>query len=211
MNTIPASEDTSFTSLLANARHGNEISIGKLLRLYQNYLSILASTQYRQRLNPRVAPSDIVQDTLLRAYKNFGQFRGSSKPEFLAWLRQILVNSLAQFVEKHILAERRDVRREVSIEQMGRSMEHSTIRLAKLIPAEVDSPSRALQQAEDQVQLADILATLPRDYQTVLALRNLQELSFEEVAKEMDRSVGATRMLWLRAIEKLRLVYKEKK
>jgi RNA polymerase sigma-70 factor (ECF subfamily) len=58
------------------------------------------------------------------------------------------------------------------------------------------------------VVLADRLAQLPDDYREVLVLRNLQGLPFEEVAERMERSVGAVRMLWLRAIEKLRLVYR---
>jgi RNA polymerase sigma-70 factor (ECF subfamily) len=52
---------------------------------------------------------------------------------------------------------------------------------------------------------------LPVDYRDVLMLRNLQSLPFEEVAERMNRSVGATRMLWLRAIEKLRAVYGEQR
>jgi len=207
-NTLSLPE-SSFTAHLSQARHGNESSMGILLQQYRNYLAVLAATQFKQRLKPRVDPSDIVQDTLLRACKHFGQFRGGTKPELLAWLRQILVNSLAQFVEQHVLAERRDVRREVSIEQIGASLEHSTVQLAKLLPAGGDSPSRAIQQHEEEVKLADRLATLQDDYRRVLMLRNLQELPFEQVAIHMERSVGATRMLWLRAMEKMRSVYRE--
>jgi RNA polymerase sigma-70 factor (ECF subfamily) len=49
---------------------------------------------------------------------------------------------------------------------------------------------------------------LSNDYREVLVLRNLQGLPFEEVATRIGRSVGATRMLWLRAIEKLRTFYR---
>ena len=65
------------------------------------------------------------------------------------------------------------------------------------------------QQREEAVVLADRLAQLPEDYREVLVLRNLQGLAFEEVAQRIDRSVGATRMLWLRAIEKLRSAYRK--
>jgi RNA polymerase sigma-70 factor (ECF subfamily) len=53
------------------------------------------------------------------------------------------------------------------------------------------------------------MAQLPDDYRDVLVLRNLQGLPFEDVARRIDRSVGATRMLWLRAIEKLRTLYRD--
>jgi RNA polymerase sigma-70 factor (ECF subfamily) len=66
----------------------------------------------------------------------------------------------------------------------------------------------AVQQREEAVVLADRLAHLSDDYREVLVLRNLQGLPFEEVASRIGRSVGATRMLWLRAIEKLRTIYR---
>lgn len=194
-------------SLIGRARHGSASSVGLLLQLYRNYLIVLAATQIEKRLQPRVSPSDIVQETMLRAHANFAQFRGSTEPELIAWLRQILVNNLAKFVEQHVLAARRDVRREVSIERLGRALEKSTVQLAALLPAEGRTPSADAQQREEAVLLADRLAALPPDYRDVLMLRNLQGLPFEEVAERMERSVSAARMLWLRAIEKLRAVY----
>jgi RNA polymerase sigma-70 factor (ECF subfamily) len=195
--------------LIDRARHGSASSIGRLLQLYRNYLLVLAATHVEKRLQPRLSPSDVVQETMLRAHANFAQFRGSSEPELVAWLRQILVNNLAKFVEQHVLAARRDVRREVSIERLGRALEKSTVQLAALLPDESRTPSAAAQQREEAVLLADRLAALPPDYRDVLMLRNLQGLPFEVVAERMERSVSAARMLWLRAIEKLRAVYAE--
>ena len=69
--------------------------------------------------------------------------------------------------------------------------------------ANVDTPG------ERVVQLANSIARLRPDDREVLVLRNFKELSFEQVAKEMGRSVGATRVLWLRAVKRLREVYEE--
>ncbi|QDT71015.1 ECF RNA polymerase sigma factor SigH [Lacipirellula limnantheis] len=194
-------------ALIGRARRGSGDSLGRLLQMYRNYLMVLAGTQIERRLQPRMSPSDVVQETMLRAHANFGQFRGASEPELIGWLRQILVNNLAKFVEQHVLAARRDVRREVSIERLGRALEQSTIQLAALLPAGNRSPSAAAQQREEAVLLADRLAMLAPDYREVLILRNLQGLPFEKIAEQMERSVSATRMLWLRAIEKLRGLY----
>lgn len=205
----PASSNSNVRKLIRRARRGHTSSIGALLHQYRNYLTVLAATQLEIRLQPRVSPSDVVQETMLRAHKNFAQFRGNSEPELLGWLRQILVNNLAKFVEQHMLAARRDVRREVSIERLGAALEQSTVQLAALVPADSQSPSMAVQEREEAVLLADRLARLPEDYRRVLILRNLQGLAFDAVACQMNRSVGATRMLWLRAIEKLRALYQD--
>jgi RNA polymerase sigma-70 factor, ECF subfamily len=195
------------SALLGRARRGHGSSIGALLQLYRNYLVVLAATQIERRLQPRMSPSDVVQEAMLRAHANFAQFRGTTEGELVAWLRQILVNSLAKFVEQHMLAARRDVRREVSIERLGKALEQSTVQLAAMLPADAKSPSMAAQQREDAVLLADRLAQLAPDYREVLVLRNLQGLPFEDVAQQMNRSTSAARMLWLRAIEKLRAMY----
>jgi RNA polymerase sigma-70 factor (ECF subfamily) len=52
--------------------------------------------------------------------------------------------------------------------------------------------------------LADTLAQLPADYRDVIVLRHIEGLPFEEVANRMGRSAGAVRMLWLRALKKMR-------
>ena len=196
-----------FAEQLDKAKLGDKGSIGTMLEWYCNYLTILASTQLDNRLRRRVSPSDLVQETLLAAHRDFRDFRGQSERELIGWLRQILVNNLAKFVEQHVLAARRDVRREVSIERLGRALEQSTIQLAALLPAGSRSPSAAAQQREEAVLLSDRLAMLAPDYREVLMLRNLQGLPFEAIAEQMERSVSATRMLWLRAIDKLKGLY----
>ena len=102
--------------VIDSARDGNTRTLGQLLQLYRNYLSVLAMTQLDRRLWRRVSTSDLVQETMLAAHRDFGQFRGNSEGELLAWLRQILVNCLSHAVEKNIHAKKRDMRREVDIE-----------------------------------------------------------------------------------------------
>jgi RNA polymerase sigma-70 factor (ECF subfamily) len=66
-----------------------------------------------------------------------------------------------------------------------------------------------MHQRERAAVLADQLARLRPQYRDVLVLRHLEELPFEEVARRMERSPGAVRMLWLRAIDELRRVLNE--
>jgi RNA polymerase sigma-70 factor (ECF subfamily) len=54
------------------------------------------------------------------------------------------------------------------------------------------------------MRLADALSQLPGDYREVIVLRNLEGFSHEEVARRMGRSVAAVRMLWVRALARLR-------
>jgi len=203
-----AGANLQVNALLSAARRGNLQGLGELLQRYRNYLMLLANLQGGKRLRSRVSPSDIVQETMLKAHREFAQFRGETEKELMAWLRQILLTSLARFVEEHLLAAKRDMRREVSIDRYAAALDQSSAAFASVLPAGGRTPSAWVQHREEAAVLADRLAELPPDYREVLVLRNIEGFSFEEVAARLDRSPGATRMLWLRALEKLRARYR---
>lgn len=190
-----------FTELLAAARSGDGDALGRLLQWYANYLGILASTQLDRRLRRRLNPSDIVQEAMLAAHRDFPAFRGQSQGELLCWLRAILINVLHRSFDRHVKVEKRDVRREVSIDDVSRRMEKSAVNMAALLPARCDSPSAAMRAKERSLELADQLSQLKPDYREVIVLRIVKGLAFHEIAEEMGRSNGAVRMLWLRALD----------
>jgi RNA polymerase sigma-70 factor, ECF subfamily len=195
--------------LLADARQSKQEHLGSLLELYRNYLNLMARTQIDINLQAQVNPSDLVQETFLEAYRDFGQFNGGSEREFLAWLRRILVHNLGHLIEKHVRAQKRDVRRKVSLEHRIEAMEHSAARIEATLISPLSSPSAQAHRRERAALLADQLARLPANYREAIVLRNLEGLAFEEVARRMQRTSAATRVLWLRAIEKLRQLLKE--
>jgi RNA polymerase sigma-70 factor (ECF subfamily) len=194
-------------SLLDEARRGQTESLGQLLQLYRNYLTLLATTQLDRKLRRRMSPSDLVQETMLAAHRDFARFRGGTEREFLAWLRQILIHCLHHAIEAHLKAKMRDVRCEVSIERVNAALDRSVVNFAQVLADPGPSPSVPLRERERVVVLANQLARLRPEYRDVIVLRNLQGLSFEEVAERMNRKPGTVRMLWLRAIEKFKQIY----
>lgn len=190
--------------LLRLVRGGDSERMGRLLQMYRNYLQLLAESELDRKLRARISPSDIVQDTMLEAHRDFPQFRGTTEAEFIGWLRQILINNLAEVISKHVLTEKRDVRRDVSLAKLNASFQRSTIQLRDALVADVDSPSDDALRRERAVLLADLLAELSEAHREVIMLRNLRGLPFKTVALRMDRSVAATKMLWMRAIKQLR-------
>lgn len=193
--------------LLSAAQHGDRSQLGLLLNSYRNYLSGLADSRLDRKLRGRLSPSDIVQETMLQAHRDFERFRGSSEREFLGWLRQILAHTLARVIETHVLAKKRDVRRDVSFAKIAAGAERSTLQLNLVIPASCKTPSSNAQQRERAVILANAMSELPEDQREVLILRNMQGLKFARVAEVMGRSQAATKMLWMRAIKRLRERY----
>lgn len=173
---------------------------GWLVR-YEAWLRLLARQEIDSRFAGKFDSSDAVQQTLVAAWQNWDRFRGSSEAQRMAWLRQILAHQLANLARHYAGTQSRAVDREQAIEQ---SLLESTSRLGSLLPARVDSPSAAAIENERRLQVADAIESLPEDYRKVILLRNVQELSYEEIANQLGRSEGAVRMLWVRALTALR-------
>lgn len=192
---------TSPQTLLAAFREGSVEAGGELLRRFEAWLKLLArleiDTQYRGKFDE----SDVVQQVLLEAVRDLPKFRGRTEAEFTAWLRRILAHVLAHEFRRYRGTQKRDIRQEVSLDQ---TLQESSERLGQMLAASISSPSQRAVRGEEKLLLADVLARLPADYREVIILRNLEDLSHEEVAQRMGRNVGAVRMLWVRALARLR-------
>ena len=193
--------ESSFTRLADALRQGDAAAQVEIQLRYEGWLHLLARLQIDTRFQGKFGASDIVQQTLLEACRDLRQFRGQTEAELLAWLRQILAHVLAHEVRRYCGTQQRDLTREVSLEQ---SLVQSSQRLGDLLATSTPSPSQRAIQHERELLLADMLLQLPDDYREVIVLRNLEGLSHEEVAQRMGRSVTAVRMLWVRALARLR-------
>ena len=125
----------------------------------------------------------------------------ATEAELTAWLRQILAHALAHEIRRYRGTAKRDITHEVSLEA---ALAQSSQRLGALPAESGPSPSQQAARRELDVLLADVLARLPEDYRDVLIFRHLENLPHDEIAARMNRSAGAVRMLWVRALAALR-------
>ena len=190
--------------LLERARGGDADSLGLLLRKYFRYLNSLSRQHTDERIRMRVSPSDVVQETLLEAHRDFARFAGTSIEEFTGWLRKILFNNLATAIENHVLAAKRDIRKQRPLDLPTGDASHAPEQLKRSLEASISSPSAPLRRDESLRHLTAAISQLPDAYQQVIKLRHFENLSFAEIAAKLGRSAGATRMLWVRAVEKLK-------
>jgi RNA polymerase sigma-70 factor (ECF subfamily) len=191
------------SELIQRCRNGEPAARELLFDRYRHYLWLLAQAQLGRYLRAKCDPSDIVQQTLLEAHRDFAQFEGTHEGELLAWMRRILAHNLYNETRR-FAAQQRNAAREVSLEQLRAGLDHSSAVLGRCLAADITPPSQTAAQREAAVKLANIMARLPEDYRTVLILRVFEGLSAEEVAQRMNRSCGAVRMLQLRALTALR-------
>jgi RNA polymerase sigma-70 factor (ECF subfamily) len=189
---------------LAQAKGGSREALGRLLGAHMNYLKTLAYAQMDDRLKRRIGASDIVQDTLLEAHRDFLHFVGKTPAEFSGWLRMILINNLRRAFECHLKTAKRDIRRELSLEDLDRKADQSASRMEWLLAAPNRSAGSEALMHESLIRLSDAIANLSAEHREVIILRHVQGLPFKEIGERLNKTSGAVRMLWMRAIEKLR-------
>ena len=147
---------------------------------YRDYLHLLARLQLDPRLRGKLDPSDVVQQTLVKAYQNREQFRGRTAGEEAGWLRRILTNTLLDAVRKY--------QRELNLEQdLGRAVGDSSERLEAWLSADQSSPSEVAARQEQLLRLAGALAQLPEDQRGAVEMHHLHGLPVEDVARTLPR------------------------
>ncbi len=190
-----AAGTTSAEEMLRAVRQGR-CGLGPLLGPFRDRLNALARNQVSPRLQVRHSPSDIVQETLLHACRDFPQFRGRSQGELWTWLRQILNHRILGAARHHLGTAGRDLRREAPAH---RSAANHADRFAD----SQTSPSGQVVREERRRTVRVMVRGLPRDYRRVLILRIVAELPFDQIADRLQRSPDATRQLYQRARQRM--------
>jgi RNA polymerase sigma-70 factor (ECF subfamily) len=174
---------------------------GPTLERFRAYLCLLARMQMDRRLQAKLDPSDLVQETLLQALQMLDRFQQRSDAELAAWLRQILAHNLAN-ASRDLNRAKRDVARECSLEA---ALEQSSARLEAWLVAEQSSPSQQAQRKEQVFRLAEALGSLPEAQREALSRRYLQSWSLDDIGQHLGRSPAAVAGLIKRGLKQLRL------
>jgi len=193
-------EPSKLANWLTLARQGDDSARNHLFEACRSFVCVMARMQLHRRLQGKVDPSDVVQQSLLEAHCALNEFSGETPQEWLAWLKQIVKHNVIDTDKHYRGAEMRDLRKEQSMV----ALTPSGTEFSPVIADPGPSPSKLLFDAERELKLADAIEALPDDYRQVVILRNLERLPFENVAERMKRSRGACQMLWMRAVEMLK-------
>lgn len=197
------SSENRIADLLDAARKGDVGQKDQLFEACRGYLQVVARAQVETWLQGKVDASDIVQQTMMEAHRDFDRFSGKNKAEWLAWLRRILAHNAADFVRHYRGTAKRQERREV---RLAPPPDQSSLAGYGDPPDPGESPSQQAMRHDDELRLAVAMTELSADHAEVIMLRNLQRLPFDQVAERMGRTRPATQMLWMRAIKSLQKI-----
>lgn len=189
-------------SLLTQAKAGSGAALSRLLERHRGALEMQARLQVGHRLRAKLDFEDLMQELSLEAHRDIAQFRGRSEGEFVSWLRKVFATILSNQVRHYLGTRRRDLRRERPI--VGNGDDTSRAPIDRHLVAPQSSPSQQAARRERAELLAEALDRLPPAYRQVIILRNLEGLSFADVAGRMGRTEDSVKNIWIRALNRLR-------
>lgn len=165
------------------ALEGDAPAREQLLERVRPRLVLWAASRMSPELRASYDPEDVAQEVLLAVHRDFERLAPRAPEEFLAWLFGVAENRVRDLVD-HLRAAKRK---------------------AEPLPARsVRSAASMAGLNEEAELLARAIAALPQDYREVLRLRRFEDLPAAEVGRLMERSEGAVRVLYFRAVGALR-------
>jgi RNA polymerase sigma-70 factor (ECF subfamily) len=188
--------NSGWESRLQAARDGSREAQAQLLQALQPYLLAVAEDELASDLRPKLAASDVVQNTVWRAWQDFGDFRGQTRAELVGWLRTILCRCAADGARQYRGTAKRDLSRERSLDQMASE-------LGGALADSCTSPSGQAMASEERRRIERAVRHLSSRYEQAIRLRSDLGLSFAEMGVALSCSEDAARMLWVRAMDKL--------
>jgi RNA polymerase sigma-70 factor, ECF subfamily len=179
--------------LVDRFKNGDQAAFDEMVQRYWSRIYSMVNQLLR---NPQDA-EEVTQDAFIRAHKGLANFRGDSA--FSTWLYQIATN-LARNRYWYWWRRKRD--KSVSFDAPLGDESDST--LADLIPAEVESPDDITVNQELVDKIGEGMEKLGAKHREILVLRNVKNLSYEEISAILGISIGTVKSRIARARETLR-------
>lgn len=185
-------------TLLARVRRGDDRAIAELLARHRPALLRFVGLRLDARLNPRLDPSDVVQEAQLEVVRLIQDYLRREPMPFWLWLHRTTYQNLVRLRRAHLDATKRSVEREVAMPDA------SSILLARKLFAGDPWPGQPLVDEEIRRRVREALATLDETDREVLQLRAFEGLENDEVAQVLGLEPGTASKRYGRALLRLR-------
>ena len=173
-------------ALVERAQQGDKKAFGMLVEKYHRKLGRLLGRMIRDQAEVE----DVVQESFIKAYRALHNFRGDSA--FYTWLYRIGINTAKNYLVS--MGRRPQVMQEVEIEDVENFEDGGEMRT-------MDTPETAMMTKQIAQTVNDTVASLPEELRTAITLREIEGLSYEEIATLMQCPIGTVRSRIFRARE----------
>jgi RNA polymerase sigma-70 factor (ECF subfamily) len=194
--------------LLRRLKSGDEAALAEFFSLFRDRLVRMIRVRTDPRLLGRIDPEDVLQDAYVEAAKRIHHFSKMECGSPYVWLRAIVTQTLINLHRQHLGVKARDAGREVSIHEHW-SAQTTSASMARLLIANLTSPSRAAVRAELAERLTVAVENMDENDREVLVLRHFEELTNSETAEVLGIEQKAASIRYVRAVRRLKQVLSE--
>lgn len=185
MTSTAASKEVTDKDLVARVQAGDNTAFDLLVRKYQSKVVSLVS----RYVNDPSEALDIAQESFIKAWRALPNFRGDS--QFYTWIYRIAINTAKNYIAsrgRQPSATGYDIDNEEDPQMNG-------------LMKDVDTPEAVAMTGEIGNTVADAIEALPEDLREAIVLREIEGMSYEEIAESMSCPVGTVRSRLFRARE----------
>ena len=189
--------------LVCLAVEGDKQALAALFDHYRLRLRKMVRLRLDRRLQGRIDPSDVLQEAYLDVVHQLPSFvKQKEDMSFFLWLRLITGQRMMRVHRQHLGAQKRDMRRDVSI-HVGAFPQATSVSLAAQLLGRFTSASQTVMRAEMQIKLQEAINSMEELDREIIALRHFEELSNKEAAQLLGLSKSAASNRYVRALARL--------
>ena len=178
-------QDETDQELVRRVQSGDKVAFDLLVRKYQHKVLKLVS----RFVSDLAEAEDVAQEAFLKAYRALPSFRGDSA--FYTWLYRIAINTAKNAL---VSSRRRPIDFDLDLQDPEQYDRQALLK-------EADTPEGVALTEEIRTTVEKAIEQLPEDLRTAIVLRELEGMSYEEIAQAMDCPVGTVRSRIFRARE----------
>jgi RNA polymerase sigma-70 factor (ECF subfamily) len=197
----PDSSDSLRLMQLAAA--GSQSAFERLCERYRGHLKRYVELRMDHRLQQRVDPSDVIQETQLELFNRLEDYLQRRPLPIRVWLRRTAREQLLNLYHKHVKAEQRSLNRELPLSDL------SAMAIASRFASGEDSPSAGAIRNERRESVAQSVSSLPASDREILLMRSVEGLHYQEIAAALEISPAAARKRYGRALLKLQAILRK--
>jgi RNA polymerase sigma-70 factor (ECF subfamily) len=196
--------DDKTRHLVALAQDGDESALNQLCKVYGARVLWIIRLRMGAELRTKLESMDLVQDVLMSALKDLGNFTYKNEGDFLRWLSKIAENRLRNQLQR-LHANKRDIRKEIRLNGYRPTVEDSFI--AALDSIDTTTPSAIMSKREELEKLTKAIGALKPEFRQVVIWTKIEGLSYKEIGKQLGKSSEAVRKQVSRALDELVSIY----
>ena len=185
--------------LVSLAQGGDSAALDQLCKIYGERVLRIVRLRMGRELRSKLESMDVVQDAFVSVVKNLDDFEYRNEGDFLRWMSKIAENRIRDNLKK-LHADKRDIRKEVSIDRMPATDDGHA---QTLEPLKTTTPSVIMSFSEEFDRLEKAMNLLKPEYRKVIMLTQIEGLSFKEIGDRLGKSPDAIRIQVARAMASL--------